>query len=120
MDNFFLGNDVVPCQGLDLGYVIAKRPPLSDFALSPTRIFKIDKAVGNCPNVTSSLASAGESSKMGEQHDRFSSASQESRKTAVICITFTVCTANATEICQPQTSLVDHVPALKRFHLMKD
>jgi len=32
----------VPCQGLDFGYVIAKRPPLSDFALSPTRIFKID------------------------------------------------------------------------------
>ena len=30
---------LVPCQGLDFGYVIAKRPPLSDFALSPTRIF---------------------------------------------------------------------------------
>jgi len=25
--------------------VIAKRPPLSDFALSPTRIFKIDEAL---------------------------------------------------------------------------
>jgi len=36
---------LVPCQGLDLGYVIAKRPPLSDFALRPTRIFKIDKAL---------------------------------------------------------------------------
>jgi len=36
----------VPYQGLDLGYVIAKRPPLSDFAFNPTRIFKIDKAVG--------------------------------------------------------------------------
>jgi len=36
---------LVPCQGLDLGYVIAKRPPLSDFALSPTRIFKINEAL---------------------------------------------------------------------------
>jgi len=25
-------NALVPCQGLDLGYVIAKCPPLSDFA----------------------------------------------------------------------------------------
>jgi len=25
------GNALVPCQGLDFGYVIAKRPPLSDF-----------------------------------------------------------------------------------------
>jgi len=37
---------LVPCQGLDFGDVIAKRPPLSDFALSPTRIFKIDEALG--------------------------------------------------------------------------
>jgi len=36
--------DLVRCQGLNLGYVIAKRPLLSDFALSPTRIFKIDEA----------------------------------------------------------------------------
>jgi len=35
----------VPCQGLDFGYVIAKRPPLSDFAFSPTRTFKIDEAL---------------------------------------------------------------------------
>ena len=41
-------NALVPCQGLVLGYVIAKRPPLSDFALSPTRIFKIDKALDLC------------------------------------------------------------------------
>jgi len=38
-------NALMPWQGLDLGCVIAKRPPLSDFALSPTRIFKIDKAL---------------------------------------------------------------------------
>jgi len=39
-------NALVPCQGLDFGYVIAKRPPLSDFVLSPTRSFKIDEAPG--------------------------------------------------------------------------
>jgi len=38
-------HEQMPCQGLDLGYAIAKRPPLSDFVLSPTRIFKIDKAL---------------------------------------------------------------------------
>jgi len=36
---------VVPCQGLVLGYVIAKRPPLSDVALRPPQIFNVDNAV---------------------------------------------------------------------------
>jgi len=36
---------------LDFGDVIAKRPPLSDFVLSPTRFFKIDEALErkSCP-----------------------------------------------------------------------
>jgi len=37
---------LVPCQGLDLGCVIAKRPPLSDFALRPTPNFRVDGAPG--------------------------------------------------------------------------
>jgi len=36
---------VVPCQGLVLRCVIAKRPPLSDFASGPTPIFKVDNVV---------------------------------------------------------------------------
>jgi len=54
----------VPCQGLDFGSVIAKRPPLSDFALRPTRIFKIDEALGSdepaSPSVRSQPKSLGQ------------------------------------------------------------
>jgi len=35
----------VPCQGLDLGRVLTKRPPLSDFAFRRTPIFRVDKAL---------------------------------------------------------------------------
>jgi len=35
----------VPCQGLNLGDVIAKRPPLSDFVLRPTLNFRMDEAL---------------------------------------------------------------------------
>jgi len=35
----------VPCQRLDLGCVITKRPPLSDFTLRSLRIFRVNKAV---------------------------------------------------------------------------
>ena len=39
------GNGLVPCQGLDLGCVITKRPPLLDFAFRQTPIFRVDEAL---------------------------------------------------------------------------
>jgi len=42
----------VPCQGLDLGRVITKRPPLSDFALRRTPIFRVDEALAQMAGTT--------------------------------------------------------------------
>jgi len=46
----------VPCQGLDLGDVIAKHPPLSDFALRLSLNFRADAALGMSGQVSPAIA----------------------------------------------------------------